>query len=204
MRFATRTLLTSRDGGRTWVPEQTPAITGVSTLPFLKLFKNGSGLLQSSGYPNNVLDSKQSQDAPWVKQTSLPEGWTAFSFLDTEHGFMAQNGHSTATLSVTTNGGTTWIPLLTLPADTTVQALDFVNVDDGWMITQVNYQGEQLWQTTDGGEQWAHFQVTAAEHTIPLGDSLRLDFANAQDGWLLSGSLLLATTDGGTSWHLLS
>ena len=199
-----RTLLTSSNGGRTWVPEQTPAITGVSTLPFLKLFKNGAGLLQSGGYPNNVLDSKQSQDAPWAKQTSLPGGWTEFSFLDTEHGFMAQNGHSTATLSVTTNGGTTWIPLLTLPADTTVQALDFVNADDGWMITQVNYQGEQLWQTTDGGEQWAHFQVTAAEHTIPLGESLRLDFANAQDGWLLSGSALLATTDGGTSWHLLS
>jgi photosystem II stability/assembly factor-like uncharacterized protein len=96
-----------------------------------------------------------------------------------------------------------------------VLGMDFLNADDGWLMTSPGAGAGQeplaVYRTTDGGATWARIAVTSMQNPSPdglpdRGNKTGFAFESAEDGWLTgstgmtAGSWLYSTSDGGKTW----
>lgn len=112
-------------------------------------------------------------------------------------------GSQPSAVYVTRDGGQTWGPLTT-PVGQMVEAADFIDAEDGWLLTVVqtadgNVQTQSVWATRDGGRTWMRMSDN--------GEISGLDFVTEQLGWATTPAStgasvpeLLQTTDAGHTW----
>ena len=142
-----------------------------------------------------------------LRSTNLGGTWSAIdvgvntnlqsvSFVDSQLGYACGTNSEVVK---TTDGGLTWAPV-TRPSVTnyTLQAIEFVDANTGWVI--VNFltdPGGNIFKTIDGGTTWT-------QQTIGTTDQLAaLDMVNANVGYITLNSSnrpIYKTIDGGTNW----
>ena len=142
-----------------------------------------------------------------LRSTNLGNTWSAIdlgvntdlqgvSFVDSQLGYAC--GTNSQVLK-TTDAGLTWAPV-TRPSATnyTLQAMEFVDANTGWIIVNfATVPGGNIFKTIDGGTTWT-------QQTIGTTDSLAaLDMVDANVGYITlnsSGRPIYKTTNGGTNW----
>lgn len=141
--------------------------------------------------------------AHWTDITPPGAAVRAAFFLNPDEGWSAVLSEQGAvSLFHTPDGGQTWQPAGTLPANfpdgTGRITLHFVDRQTGWVAvtrpSSSNFSLGALFHTTDGGQTWE-------ELTLPIGAPVY--FADAQRGWTAGGAAgneLYATRDGGRAW----
>jgi hypothetical protein len=107
-------------------------------------------------------------------------------FLDSLNGWVG--GHFGTSKS--TNGGNTWYHYA--QTNGTIMALDFVNLNDGWLCT---YQGK-IYKTTNSAVNWTE-QFSNDSKSL-----YKIHFVNENTGWVVgdSGSII-KTTNAGVNWY---
>ena len=120
----------------------------------------------------------------------------AVSFVDSQLGYACGTNSQVVK---TTDAGLTWAPV-TRPSTTnyTLQAIEFVDANTGWVIVNfATVPGGNIFKTIDGGTMWT-------QQTIGTTDSLAaLDMVDANVGYITlnsSGRPIYKTTNGGTNW----
>lgn len=99
----------------------------------------------------------------------------------------------------TVTGQPKWDIISPFPTHGNITGLDFIDDDNGYLITD----GGRLMQTTDGGTNWSEMSLA----TISIGP-WQVDFLSEDVGWVLGGTLIeepwfqviYHTDDGGESW----
>ena len=141
-----------------------------------KTFDRGA-TWQSIGYPN------------------LPDEFyiSDVKFIDHNLGYVTGSRPGIPnSLYKTTDGGATWT-VLSLNAG---QAVDFVDVNHGWMINV----GGLGYRTTDGGANWTEMLLPNQGFSPNL---TRMDFINQNVGWVVGWYGYAAhTTNAGVTWQL--
>ncbi len=146
--------------------------------------------------------SGQLLEKQWQSLGAFPSGVECVYFLDLPGppriGFLGSGG----TLFRTSNGGASWVPVLTnaniFPSDFT-----FENADTGWFANFLPV-GSPVYETTDGGLTWAALAAPA-----PYPTSI---YYNRSDGLLLLSSweeppqpgTVSISSDGGSNWSIVA
>lgn len=144
----------------------------------------------------------------WHEQYHGPVVPVVMQFVDDAHGWIAGCGDPayaeqpcTATVLLTTDGGTTWTEGAAYPGRRIVQ-MAFVSATDGWVLLNESCQqncpkgNARLIATSDGGTTW--HDVTLPE----AGPTLALQRAGAMHGWVLTAHHVLSTSDAGATWSM--
>ena len=142
-----------------------------------------------------------------LRSTNRGDTWSAIdlgvntdlqgvSFVDSQLGYACGTNSQVVK---TTDAGLTWAPV-TRPSATnyTLQAIEFVDANTGWVIVNfATVPGGNIFKTIDGGTTWT-------QQTIGTTDSLAaLDMVDANVGYITlnsSGRPIYKTTNGGTTW----
>jgi len=107
-------------------------------------------------------------------------------------------------LMTSTNGGQTWSERTGLPKLASVEQVDFVSAQDGYVLAPVRLRSERvsliptgtlLYHTTNGGQSWT---LTAKMAKTTLTD---LVFVSPGHGFASDGSMIVQTEDGGLRWQ---
>ncbi len=99
----------------------------------------------------------------------------------------------------TTDGGTSWTPQYTDSTAGELNAIQFTDVNNGWIVGN----NGKIFKTTDGGANWIPITNTGFNANY---DYNPLSFINSTTGWIAArnnsnGShFTLATTNGGLTW----
>jgi photosystem II stability/assembly factor-like uncharacterized protein len=146
------------------------------------------------------------------------------SFIDSKHGWMAGYNRTSCPSSTpdskcelevlaTHNGGSSWSTVLSLPHADSVDSIQMVSKNYGWVISsqckkvaggesQRCGYNQRIRQTRDGGRTWN--QVSWQQ-----GSLTQLAWSDASAAWMAAGNrtgdltcagALYRTTDGGSSW----
>jgi photosystem II stability/assembly factor-like uncharacterized protein len=118
-------------------------------------------------------------------------------------------------LERTSDGGTVWHPVPLPLASATVDQIDFISREVGWVeesrpsnLSPLGHPA--LYYTADGGQTWTHEALPAPSFGL-FTDTV--DLATPRTGWLLAGSqpaagtqekTLYYTTDAGQSWTAIA
>lgn len=179
---AAGTLLTSVDGGASWVssgPKTGVDLTAVDFVDELSghvVGRDGTYLRTADG------------GATWTNRTVSSADLWAVQFVSATKGFAAGDGG----VMVTNDGGATWAAVA-VPGAGVLHDLAFVGPSTGWACGPSG----AVFKTTNGGATWA--QVGSAGYSDLHG----IDFADAQTGWAVGdGDLIFGTTDGGATWSV--
>ncbi len=104
----------------------------------------------------------------------------------------------------TTDGGTTWVPVTSPNAGSTMYTIDAFDATTAWVTGTVGGSADvSIWKTTDGGTSW----VSQYNNPTGFGDGLRMFDANNgvyygdPDPVTSSNWEILTTTNGGTNWN---
>lgn len=182
-------LLTTDDGGRTWIT--------VSGKDF-GFFERTSFVGKLHGWANsrtkNVLRTSDG-GASWIVITRLSENRVSLlgdiGFIDSAHGWMV----SPSALWLTENGGATWRSSV-LPEDATrpVYFCRFLDADKGWL----SGSGGAFYRTVSGGQSWEFQRLGTGKQ-----DLREVTFLNSTFGWTFSATPpeVFITIDGGESWR---
>jgi photosystem II stability/assembly factor-like uncharacterized protein len=141
-------------------------------------------------------------------------------FLTTSVAWVAiSQGSSAATTPIyhTIDGGATWQQGTVQASPVGVVSLNFINVQDGWLLTSqgaaAGSEEVDIWRSTDSGTTWT--KVASANPanddkpgTLPFGgDKTGMNFVNATTGWVTGTEprddfvWLYVTHDGGSTWQ---
>jgi photosystem II stability/assembly factor-like uncharacterized protein len=202
------TILTTRDGGRTW----TRVWRGADDLRDLDFVSASTGWALGDGVLLGTVDGGghwrglgQPRQGPLrrVHFFSGTRGWGVAGGTDqTSEGPMMPRGATT--LVRTTDGGRTWSALA---APAPPQSVCFTASDDGWLAS-----GASVWRSTDGGRGWGKRpSLTLPVPTGGPGFFAELQCAAGGAAWVrFSGGdaaaghspyALYATGDGGAHWR---
>lgn len=103
------------------------------------------------------------------------------------------------TIYKTTDGGTTWTPQKVDDAEGELNAIQFTDVNNGWIIGN----NGKILHTMDGGINWTPITKSAYNTNY---DYTTLSFLNSTTGWIAyknntnDSQYILATTNGGSTW----
>ena len=111
----------------------------------------------------------------------------------------------------TTDGGQSWHAVFQVPANGSIQSIDFLSATTGWKIQSLSQPclSSQISFTQNGGKNWT--PVSAPSSLFP--GMTGIDFLNAHIGWLLSGGepgagaqskTLYYTANGGHTWAVIA
>jgi photosystem II stability/assembly factor-like uncharacterized protein len=170
-------LQATTDGGQTWRAVELPAPADTPDLFSADNFSAVCGTY-------------------WLQFTSATEGAFAAKCI------MVDASVTQGWLYTTADAGQTWA-IQALPATHNnssryfyTRALQFLDPAQGWILTDGDADGSQLYQTQDGGQTWTLLKK--------LGWMGQLDFVDAQTGWAVARAgdavALVRTTDGGSKW----
>lgn len=162
------TIQSTRDGGRTWIIQQTSArklLYDLSVIDSKRVRIAGAGgtLLQT-------VDSGQT----WVEQrTGITETIRAIEFADELKGWIASSNGS---IHVTFDGGSSW-SRQTVPTRQPLNDILFLNAE-GWAVGD---NGTML-HTLDGGKTWQD------ESFETHSNLMRLHFVSLDNGWIVGSN----------------
>ena len=102
------------------------------------------------------------------------------------------------------DSGTTWThqssntgPCCGAPA---LKSLDFIDVDNGWIIGDAIGLNPTVRKTVNGGQSWGTVLLPPIV-SLPGHTATGVQFVNANVGWIMGNpGLVFRTTDGGTTW----
>jgi photosystem II stability/assembly factor-like uncharacterized protein len=163
----------------------------------------GNGATLSVSHDGGV--TWNAQPLPAAAALGQPSTW-APQFWSSQGGWLLvyTPGGQASQLYLTGDAGQDWNQVVLPGGGQLPEAVDFIDADDGWLLTCTQASGgvetsQTLWATEDGGGSW-----TAVSSDTALAT---LDFVNDDDGWATttaaSGAAvpaLLQTTDGGQTW----
>jgi len=188
----------STDGGMTWATNNfqltTTLFNDVKEVPNTKTVV-AVGRQRSIG-TRQVLRSTDLGGSWSAIDTSVDTDLQGVSFVDSQIGYAC--GTNSQVLK-TTDGGLTWTPV-TRPTATnfTLQAIEFVDANTGWVIVNLGVvSGGNIFKTTDGGMTWN-------QQTTGTADQLSsLDMVDANVGYITLNSSnrpIYKTVNGGMTW----
>ncbi len=199
------TILTTRDGGRTWVRVWRGAqdLRAVDFVSASTGWAVGDGILLGTvdgGQHWRQLGQPRVGPLRRVHFSGRSEGWGIAGGTDGLSGLSIQ----ATTLVHTRDGGRTWSAL---PAPAPPQSVCFTSASDGWLAS-----GIRVWRSTDGGRSWGsqpNFAAPLREFTYD--PSAELECAAPSAAWVRFNSnegaagsspyALYATGDGGAHWR---
>ncbi len=186
---ATRNIMRTTDGGRTWLRQDLPIRAGL-----VKFFDELNGIISSS---EGVLVTKNGGDT-WTQQPGATGG---SEWFDMNRGWRINNSDFDGTvirqkIDYTTDGGVTWTQGAT-PDGTFVSQLFFTDAMNGWGVGTK----ENIIRTSDGGVTW-HTQrggLTApTRFNYPLED---IHMSDPLRGITVGHTgQVYTTSDGGATW----
>jgi photosystem II stability/assembly factor-like uncharacterized protein len=143
-------------------------------------------------------------------------GWTdrTMYFLDLAHAWVAVTQHvvahpsstpATITVFRTSDGAQSWQSATFQLADGSPSQLDFVDLDHGWMVLQID-NGVAIYRTHDGGVHWEQASVShytqpngTASGVLPMSNAFGPDRAN-QLSCQLDPFNAISFRDASTGW----
>jgi photosystem II stability/assembly factor-like uncharacterized protein len=203
-------LLTTADGGRTWMPLKSPGLSGQ-----VLLLNENDGWLASS--PGDELYATHNAGSTWQKislqapKEIAPATYPTYdlpAFKDRLNGFVAvtysgpEGAKSAAVLFTTQDGGRTWKPdrmLTNLEGGSIGQKVASGVADSTW-ITAVAPGGAPAVKTLLSND------IVLAETNASTRylSGTRISFVTPTTGWVACASGLLLTTDGGATWATIT
>lgn len=208
-------LMATTDGGQSWVKRTSQILSGVSTTssPFFLTSRLG-WILDESGASWTVWRTSDggrqfrrvsrrlggSGVAPvGVTFTSRMRGWILATAT-------AGGAEAVNYLLTSSDGGAHWRKLPSLAKLPTVEHLDFVTPQDGWILAPMTVReknasttgvGTRLLRTVDGGRTW---QPVYATMSRTFSDVV---FLSPRVGYATAGGDVLKTRNGGASWTVV-
>lgn len=150
------------DAGRTWVkqdltlPAGLTAYTSTVWPPFFIKGNQLDGFLPvdftpaDTGLPTRVFYFTHDAGVTWTMGASVPDATTQY-FLDAKTGW-AWGGHS---VYFTSDSAQTWSQLpAAFNRSERATLIDFVDANNGWLVTVDNKNSLRMYRTTDGGGTW--------------------------------------------------
>jgi photosystem II stability/assembly factor-like uncharacterized protein len=185
------------DGGSSWVPQYVtndPSLAAVDFASATTGWVAGTTTIDNSEAAE--IDKTTNGGQTWTKE-SLPKGTTGLSdlqFVDQNEGWAVgtsfdESGPASAPpnpqgwLLHTTNGGTSWARVGSLPAGISASSVRFLDAQHGWV------GGEGVWATGDGGATWSKVAGTGMVNAIAASDTDHV--------WAF-GDGVVATVNGGS------
>jgi photosystem II stability/assembly factor-like uncharacterized protein len=141
-------LMTTRDGGITWFPQDVGPACGCWAQPPI-FFDERHGVMVT-GSTFNVLTTSDG-GSTWA---GFPvQNFDAFDFINTNQGWIVVDGGASLELEYTADSGQTWLVVnshlpMTLPLSG-VESVTFADAQHGLLA-----MGKGLYWTTDGGRTW--------------------------------------------------
>jgi photosystem II stability/assembly factor-like uncharacterized protein len=155
-------LYRSPDSGRTWIKQQMAApanhaaFTATAYPPFVFRDNNADAFLPVDfifpGVDGSTRTFYVTQDAghTWAEAASVPDG-AAYTFINPQTGW-AWGGHS---LYFTSDAAQTWTALpVAFSRNEHAACINFVNQNDGWLITVDLKNRVHMYNSHDGGNTW--------------------------------------------------
>lgn len=130
------------------------------------------------------------------KEDSLGTGWSKIMLSNILDVFFVDNNTGYAAGSAlykSTNGGVTWSGL-SLPANTSISNLFWLDVNHGWLAGNDNDHKTFILRTTDGG---ASFKKASLPGSEQIAD---VQFLNKRLGYAVSNNSLFISIDSGNTW----
>lgn len=182
-------LLRTSDGGLSWSPIVTRAMSGAFTsLSFINE-QVGFALISEPG-KGHLLYRTDDGGQTWSER-SIPSSGTHVNqvqFVNSNTGFAIGRKPG---LFQTNDGGLNWFENPNLPKEADGNSLSFINANHGWVL----FSGMVgLFETKNGGQTWS---------SIAAGlPSTRIQFIDDQRGWAIggAGTPMMRTQDGGKTW----
>lgn len=129
-------------------------------------------------------------------------GFYALDFIHPGEGWVGGKDNEKGVLKYTQDGGLNWDALSDLPDD--ILDIDFVDPQNGWVITY-NFQNlYYIYHSTDGGHSWSGQSLPdLAREKLKGGILYALSFVNDRNGWAIgSYGVIVNTKDEGETWQL--
>jgi photosystem II stability/assembly factor-like uncharacterized protein len=194
------TLLSTRNGGRSW---QTISLPSEDTIRDIHFTDDLNGVIVCE---KNIYDL-QSNDEPRAYLLKTMDGGEHWKRVTIRGGIVdarlmrtvfSRAGRGLAigeggAMFVTTDAGSSW-SRLQAPTRYLLLGGAFVNEDNGWLVGA----GSTILQTTDGGETWHHGRLYGPASVRFNATS----FVDNRVGWAVgSGGAIFRTINGGQSWR---
>ena len=175
-------LLSSGDGGKTWVNISNTSGLSAFNIQFLDSL---NGFVQGDHQLGETSDGGKTWSVKPLTSQAI-----YFQFISTTAGFYFNRASG---IYSTHNGGDTWTS--SLAATRVNQAYPFYFLDSltGFTMTDGNFS-----KTTDGGAHWQ--LVTSNVSNLNYANYYRMQFLDALNGYCATPNGLLKTTDGGKTW----
>jgi len=125
-------------------------------------------------------------DTPTISNT------TSLDYAELRPSVIVRSGNSSPYLGVSTDGGATWTPAATQPAETSEGGTVAVSADGARLVWSPG--GAAVHHSTDGGATWT------ASAGVPAGATVESDRVNPQRFYAYAGGVFYASTDGGASF----
>ena len=188
------TILKTKDGGTTWVRQQSG--TDVD-LKEIKFFNSREGWVRGSGYKDGktvsvVLITRDGGDS-WISLDQAIGIALAPIYLTS----LTQGcGIDDDSAIVCTNNLSDWqVTYSDKSTRATKSAMFFLNPKLGWVV------GDSIWHTGDGGNTWATQLALPSTTSFPFEHVV---FVNEQLGWARTLTEVWRTSNGGKSWEKIS
>ena len=209
--------LHTTDGGSNWTvvdPFPTDTVWNFSDPALDMCWVN-----ENYGWRLNILgtDFNNSRGALVYKTTNGGLNWTKkyvstkqsvvaaqIEFVDQNYGWITLYDLSVGERSLlkSTDGGNTWNEVNVYSPDGAL--LDFVDHNNGWLVTTSPHPPYEIQRTTDGGANW----FTQYTFNGTSQDSAGFDciyFTDVNNGWAVGDNgKVIHTTNGGTSWNFVT
>ncbi len=202
----------------------------LTTVLLIALFSFSCNLFQKNTNQRNA-NTSAPKSARWVAQyrSPLSEGYTgnalpenffysAISVISSSIVYVAGDMRNPKTkdgrvgvIVQTTDGGQNWTETILEQPNMMVDALNavhFINAEEGWTIGIDSAQLGIMFKTSDGGHNWEFLRLSAKQ--IPT----TIFFADSNTGWMGGSTAspdgdedtggpsdILGTTDGGRTWN---
>lgn len=202
-------ILTSNDGGHTWVDTESIRIPGnpSEVIPYKFNFLNSSdGIIYSefATYNTHVLLLKSIDRGDSWSMLNLSYPFNDVCFTNAEEGLIVGGWpgphHNSGDILGTVDGGSSWV--FRTGRLCALTNLNFVNDSTGFTTYEncgflnAGRYSTNLFQTTDGGNSWN-------EYAHDFNQFTRLKFLNEHLGFAGNDSGIYITNNGGSSWDVL-
>lgn len=169
----------------------------------------GSAVTRTSSFPVSggafiTITSNGGQS--WSVQRVLEyDHLMAVWFIDPLNGWVAGSGaHNDKVVGViakTSNGGKSWLPMLSLDnyQISALHDIRFIDATTGWAVGEAQVNGDVqglIIATKDGGRTWDQQCLTDRTYILE-----RVIFVDKKRGWAVGANVIIQTEDGGQTWN---